>query len=66
MRMHNSPHPGGVLLRQWIEPLGISITQAAKHLGVSLRPQRRVPGRRLLRLAAFRFLQGEGCVFTKR
>ena len=35
MRMHNPPHPGGVLLRQWIKPLGISITQTAKHLGVS-------------------------------
>ena len=35
MSMHNPSHPGGVLLRQWIEPLGISITQAAKHLGVS-------------------------------
>lgn len=35
MRMHNPPHPGGVLLRQWIEPLGISITHTAKHLGVS-------------------------------
>ena len=35
MRMHNPPHPGGVLLRQWIEPLGISITQTAKHLGAS-------------------------------
>ena len=35
MRMHNPPHPGGVLLRQWISPLGISITRAAKHLGVS-------------------------------
>ncbi len=33
--MHNPPHPGGVLLRQWIKPLGISITQASKHLGVS-------------------------------
>ena len=33
--MHSPPHPGGVLLRQWIKPLGISITQAAKHLGVS-------------------------------
>ena len=33
--MHNPPHPGGVLLRQWIKPLGISITQTAKHLGVS-------------------------------
>ena len=35
MRMHKPPHPGGVLLRQWISPLGISITQAAKHLGIS-------------------------------
>ena len=35
MGMHNPPHPGGVLRRQWIEPLGISITQAAKRLGVS-------------------------------
>ena len=35
MSMHNPPHPGGVLLRQWLEPLEISITQAAKHLGVS-------------------------------
>ena len=35
MRMYNPPHPGGVLLRQWISPLGISITHAAKHLGVS-------------------------------
>ena len=35
MRMHNPPHPGGVLLRQWISPLGISITQAARHLGIS-------------------------------
>ncbi len=33
MRMHNPPHPGGVLLRQWISPLGISNTQTAKHLG---------------------------------
>ena len=35
MRMHNPPHPGGVLLKQWISPLGISIAQAARHLGVS-------------------------------
>ena len=35
MRMYNPSHPGGVLLRQWIEPLGISITRTAKHLGVS-------------------------------
>lgn len=35
MRMHDPPHPGGVLLRQWISPVGISITEAAKRLGVS-------------------------------
>ncbi len=35
MRMHNPPHPGGVLLRQWIEPLGISITETARRLAVS-------------------------------
>ena len=35
MRMHNPPHPGSVLLRQWISPLGVSITQAARHLGIS-------------------------------
>lgn len=35
MKMHSPPHPGGVLLRQWISPLGISITQAARHLGIS-------------------------------
>ena len=35
MAMHDPPHPGGVLRRQWLEPMGISITQAANHLGVS-------------------------------
>ena len=35
MAMHDPPHPGGVLRRQWFEPMGISITQAAKHLGIS-------------------------------
>ena len=35
MAMHDPPHPGGVLRRQWFEPMGISITQAARHLGVS-------------------------------
>ena len=37
MSMHNRLHPGGVLLRQWISPLGISITQATRHLGISRR-----------------------------
>ena len=35
MKMHNPPHPGEVLRELCIEPLGLSITQAAEALGVS-------------------------------
>jgi len=35
MPMKNPPHPGGVVLRQCIEPLGLSITHAAAALGVT-------------------------------
>jgi len=35
MPMKNPPHPGGLLLRQCIEPLGLSITAAAAALGVT-------------------------------
>jgi len=35
MPMKNPPHPGGFVLRQCIEPLGLSITQAASALGVT-------------------------------
>jgi len=35
MPMKNLPHPGGVVLRQCIEPLGVSITDAAAALGVT-------------------------------
>jgi addiction module HigA family antidote len=35
MAMKNPPHPGGVVLRQCIEPLGLTITQAAAALGVT-------------------------------
>ena len=35
MRMHNPPHPGEVLKELCIEPLGLSITEAAEALGVS-------------------------------
>ena len=35
MLMHNPPHPGEVLRELCLEPLGISITAAAKRLGVS-------------------------------
>lgn len=33
--MHNPPHPGELLQDLWLEPLGLSITSAAKHLKVS-------------------------------
>jgi hypothetical protein len=35
MPMKNPPHPGGFVLRQCIEPLGLSITGAAAALGVT-------------------------------
>jgi addiction module HigA family antidote len=34
-RMHNPPHPGEVLRELCLEPLGVSVTDAAKALGVS-------------------------------
>jgi antitoxin HigA-1 len=33
--MHNPPHPGQVIRRQCLEPLGLSVTDAARGLGVS-------------------------------
>ncbi len=35
MAMHNPPHPGGIVRRQCLVPLGISVTRAAKGLGVT-------------------------------
>lgn len=35
MLMHNPPHPGEVIRRQCLEPLGLTVTEAAKGLGVS-------------------------------
>ena len=35
MRMHNPPHPGEMLKELCIEPLGLSVTEAAEALGVS-------------------------------
>ncbi len=35
MLMHNPPHPGEVLKELCIEPLGITVTDAAKGLGIS-------------------------------
>jgi len=34
-RMHNPAHPGEVLLEMYLKPLGVTITQAAKALGIS-------------------------------
>ena len=33
--MRNPPHPGGIVRRQCLEPLGLSVTEAAKGLGVT-------------------------------
>ncbi|MBW1707224.1 MAG: HigA family addiction module antidote protein [Deltaproteobacteria bacterium] len=35
MQMHNPPHPGEILKTLCLEPLGLSVTEAAKALGVS-------------------------------
>ena len=33
MRMHNPPHPGEILKTLCLEPLKVSVTEAAKALG---------------------------------
>ena len=35
MAMKNPPHPGGIVRRQCLEPLGLSVTRAATGLGVT-------------------------------
>ncbi|WP_420464396.1 HigA family addiction module antitoxin [Candidatus Palauibacter sp.] len=35
MAMHNPPHPGGIVKRQCLEPLGLTVTRAAQGLGVT-------------------------------
>jgi len=35
MLMHNPPHPGAFIRRQCLEPLGLTVTEAAKGLGIS-------------------------------
>lgn len=35
MSMHNPAHPGEILKELVIEPLGLSVTEAAHHLGIS-------------------------------
>ncbi|MEI8389804.1 MAG: HigA family addiction module antitoxin [bacterium] len=35
MQMKNPPHPGKILKQECLEPLGLSITEAALKLGIS-------------------------------
>ncbi|WP_006787583.1 HigA family addiction module antitoxin [Thiorhodospira sibirica] len=35
MLMHNPPHPGEIIKELYLEPLGISVTDAAEALGIS-------------------------------
>jgi addiction module HigA family antidote len=35
MAMRNPPHPGGIIRRQCLAPLDLSVTEAAKGLGVT-------------------------------
>ena len=35
MAMHNPPHPGGIIRRQCLEALDLSVTETAKGLGVT-------------------------------
>ena len=35
MAMQNPPHPGGLVRRQCLEPLGLSVTKAAEGIGVT-------------------------------
>ena len=35
MAMHSPPHPGGIVRRQCLEPLSLSVSEAAKALGVT-------------------------------
>jgi addiction module HigA family antidote len=35
MKMHNPPHPGEIIRKLCLEPLGLTVTRAAKGLGLS-------------------------------
>ena len=35
MVMHDPPHPGKVIRELYLEPLGLTVTEAAKGLGIS-------------------------------
>lgn len=35
MNMHNPLHPGGIVKRQCLQPMGLTVTRAAQGLGVT-------------------------------
>ena len=35
MKMYNPPHPGEIIKGLWLDPMGVSITEAAQAMGVS-------------------------------
>jgi addiction module HigA family antidote len=35
MKMYNPPHPGEIIKGLWLDPLGVSITEAARAMAVS-------------------------------
>ena len=39
MAMHIPPHPGGIVRRPCLEPLGLTVTRAAEGLGVTRQAQ---------------------------
>ena len=67
MLMHNPPHPGEVVRRQCLEPLGLTVTEAAKGLGISRntlsmlaqRPTEDFPGDGHPPIAGFRWHPGK-------
>ncbi len=42
MLMHNPPHPGAIIKELCIEPLGLTVTETAKALGVSRKTLSRI------------------------
>ena len=40
--MHNLPHPGEILKGLWLAPMDVSITEAAKSIGVSRKTLSRI------------------------
>ena len=56
MLMQNPPHPGEFVKRQCLEPLGLTVTEAAKGLGVSRNTLSMLLNGALAGLVTFAFL----------